>query len=765
MKKTVIIIISTIVFILLASVGALVYFAKSISEEDIQKYAKLGIAKVLPNSTIVIGKSKVSVGTKLYLDVQNVKLTTANGKKLLNVKNVAIDVPLWAILTKGGTVGVKLIEPKVHYVESKRGSNWESAGKSTIKKMAKVKQESKVTSEKKSTKEAVDSKYFSVPAFAANVTLNLLLENLEVDYSLRNKKKGAIKINRFLVKNFGLTSSAAYELKSKLKFGLDDKSNISSEVLAIGEFNLLELLSSNSLSGTSVIKIINTSIDGSKFKIPNVKIDLQTKLDLQGNINGSTKISFDNSSLATSFDLSKKVVTISGLTSNIRISDLLTIYNQPINEVNAGKSAIVLTGKVELKKSKIYPKLQVKLSRPIESSFSDINSKLSLNGSYDGKTIRINPVASLFDGTISIKSSGPLDINSPVLDFTKMKPFLTQITVANLNVEDKVIRDLIYKKRAVSEETTVVSKDSKEKGSVKKDVKVSKKKSAVKVVLPKGRVDLNIVNVKVGENDLSGDGKIIIKNSSVDSKKILLKYNSGTATLKFNTKIQKSINNNFTLNLNNFNMRGLKPFLPTFVKSVSGYFTGRTAGNISLNGDMVRYGIKSKLTARDGAIKGLELDEHLTKALSSLSFLKDKKDKLSPDYFTNFDKLDIIASADNKLITVSKINFKGIKSKISFHGKGKISQPPMKKKSNFYLSLTEKGKLGKELKRATGSAALPLKFTGIDFDLTPDVEYTTNHIAKNASNKAVKKGAEELNKYLKKNGKKDVKKLLKAFGL
>ena len=103
MSKSMKIIISLVITLLLAFAAGVFYISSQINPDEIKTLAIENIEKGLPHANVDIDKIDYSIGTSIKLSVQKISLKLKkNDKPLLMLNEVSLHIPLLAIVTGGG---------------------------------------------------------------------------------------------------------------------------------------------------------------------------------------------------------------------------------------------------------------------------------------------------------------------------------------------------------------------------------------------------------------------------------------------------------------------------------------------------------------------------------------------------------------------------------------------------------------------------------------------------------------------------------------
>ncbi|MCK5883217.1 MAG: hypothetical protein KAG61_05975 [Bacteriovoracaceae bacterium] len=749
--------------IVLAFGGIIFYVSKVITPEEIKKFATDGIESALPAAEVKIGKIDLGFGTSVNLDISNLKLrlkSKRNGRDLLDVKSASVSIPFWAILTGGGTVDVKLFSPNINFREIGKTNNWALASKGKRKKKS---NSAPLASgkEKRSKKKSVKSKSskLAIPALATRISLDLTLKQLGLKYRLKDGNKGVIAIDKLLVKNLGLKSSTAFELRSSIKVNIPDSGDLNLNALLIGEMRLQDLLDKDELQSILMLKLSDINYTGAKLSIPNIKTNLNATIGVSGDVSGGFETTFETSKISSDFFLKGSVIKISKMDISLLIADLIKIGNQSIPDLAPGKSRLNLLGNIDLKGGRISPTLKLDLTPGMVFSANGIDTAVRLNGNYNGKKVHAIAALDMLGGTSSLDFTGHFDINSKKVDLAKLRPFIAKVKISNLNLKEQLIRNALYSKK----KQAPVKKSSPAVAEKSKGESKPQQFTVPQIILPKGKVTLDLVNIKVGDRALNGKGRININNRSIVTHGINLNYSGGKCKITHKTAFSaNNIATRFNLGMQSFNLLGIRPFLPPFIEAVSGFFSGTVAGRVNL-GKALNYKVTTNIRAKDGKIEGLKLGSLIEEFAGKVA--KGKAVKVPSEKLANFQEAQLKGVFTDKVYTVKKLLFVAINNIVKIKGKGKVYPPPhLKKEGKLFLTYRDSQYLSKYVSGITGSKDIPILIKGYGFDLHPDYQYTTKKLAKKAGKKALSKGKKKAKKYLKKNGKKQVKKLLKSFG-
>lgn len=742
MNKNLKIILISLTSLFVLGLGGVGYFVSTkINSKEIHKQVLSALKKSFPKSKIELGKIDVGFGTSIGLKLKKLKITLPkNGKSvpLLEVGDLQVQVPIFAILLGGGNIDIFIESPAVSYIEFGKKNNWELAAK-----------ENETAINKKKDSDNIEEGHSSdivLPAFLAQSRLNLKVRRLKLNYKLKDKSSGKVNLSRFIIKDLNFKEATAFELDSDFQVSLASKKNVSLSTLVLGEFNLAEILETKKIKTRMTIKVSKVDLEDSGLKIPEIKSKVNLEIGEKGDVTGSLDTEFLSNSLSLLFSTGKGAVSVKNLKSDLLLSEIFNIVGLKNKDIEIGKSKFKLNGGVNILKSgAIVPKLEFSISPKFTFRAGKHETSSELTGSYRGIDVFLSTDTDLLKGSILTEFKGKFDLAKPEIKLESMPPFKLKITAENIELPKEML---------VSEEKKSEPKKAQTVGSNNKE------KAPLVPLLPSGSIKLNWNKIKVAGNDLSGSGSFKIRKREIKTKDFKFLYSDGRGSLRLNSKIyQDKIKNKFTFKLKNFDLKGISPFMPKGFGETSGVCTGSAKGTADLVGENVVYKIPTTWDCQRGSISGFDITPMIastTKLLESITKNKNKKkvQKLS-DKYTNFEKLNFSGIASSRSIIIKKFGFTGLKKMITVkRGRGTIF-PSEKKTSTVFLDLFQKS-------YHKGKNKIPLKLRGPGYTLKPDYNYTLKYIAKAEGKKALKKAKKKAKKKLKAKAKKEINKLLKG---
>ncbi len=723
------------VFVIL--VGGLFYYASTkLRPEEIKKIAIEQTQKIFPRAEVTL--QNVSIGWGLNFNVNLEKFafkTTKDNQKvdMMSVDQLVVKVPLWAILTGSGIVEIKLDAPEMNYHEFPEGNNWTYA-------MGDKKSPEEKKKEEEKNGETVSN---SALGFFGKSKINVKLSDVSVKYALRDNSKGDIKVSRFLIKGLNFESSTAFEVASSAKFTMKDQSIVAFDTIAIGEFNIADLVKNGSVSSLVIVKVNNISKTGLEWKFPEIttKIDLLLKKD--GELSGNLATSFESQNkISANFKMAKQI-DITDIAADIVLKDVAAIMGLD-KTIDLSKAKLTARGNVAYgEDKKINANMNFGITPGIVYSKDGVVSNTIVTGDFKGHDLSVKVKTEILEGQVNTSVAGTFDPNEK-FDIAKLKPFDIRIVASGMKVPEKLIRSKLWDKK--TEDTEAAQAEGK-KGAAKVQA------SAPPLGLPPSSVNVEWGNINIGGEDFSGRGKIITSLTSIAIDNMTFKFSKGTGKLSQTMILGKnSSESKFNFEMANLNMSSFKAFLPPFIENFSGTFSGKVNGSATIykNAKPAGYDVNVLADAKNGEIKKLNLSDYINPLLANIPVVKDKVKDKQVKIDGNFETLTMKGHFTNDHYSISAFDFIGINKKVQVSGSGEIYPiPGSSKLSSMDVSFVDNtGKISDILQANVGTKILPIRVTGPGFDMKPDYGYTVSKLAKGALKT---KGQEEIKKVIEKN--------------
>lgn len=754
--------------ILIVGLFGLRYFIlEKIKPEEIRKISLVKIKEVFPNAEVEIGKIELDLGLKINLNVEKLKIYLKNkNTNLVDLGNFSIRIPILSILTGSGSIEIHMGKPKIGFIDIAGKNNWELAMDGAKKNAPSE------SNEKKSNGELAPSEV-AIPAIVSKIKINFFVTDLLLNYKTK-ESTGDFIISKLSIKNFNLMGPAAYEIKSNIKYNIDEKSKISLNLLAIGEVNLSDYIEKKILTNNVEIKLDDISSSSFAGAIPGIDAKVRTVLDgdkISGNV--VTRIG-EKSSVSMDYEVVKRDISISKINGSLALGDLAQNFLDELKTVKLemSKTVLAFNGSFSMNEKGIDPNISFSMDPGFSFSANDINGSIGASGEYRKSNFGLKGEVNLMNGKGQLAIKGKLDPNEKNFKLEKMDPLDIKILLSDATFTEKMIKTLIYgeegdKKSEKKEADTSVASNEK-----------PKEKPMPLVVLPASRISLEIKNIKIGEELFEGKGAFQSDSSRFITKELVFGFSKGKGTLKHVSSFSKNrIDNTMDFKMDHLNLKGFRPFLPNNLKNIHGIFNGSIKGTASLSGEKITYNMDADLLALNGKLEGLNLSEKIKGLVEKIPMLKDKVGAKNYDVDGDFQELKFMGTFKDTIYDLKSFKFIGVNNKVEMTGQGSVYPLPHQNEGQVDVKFYDKtGKLSEILSANAGLNYLPMRLKGKNFDLMPDYNYTLAEVSKGAMKKqtgAVKekvkdKLKDQMNKLLNGQGgsdskKEGVKKLFKGL--
>lgn len=737
MSKTLKIIASVVLGLVIVVGGLLFYASTKINPEEIRKMTIAGIEKSMPGATATLGKIDYSLGFNIKIEFQDLKIILKEDQSLLTaVKDFHFKLPIWAIITNGGTVDLSVSKPEMVYTEyAPKVNNW---GKAFGPQMAKQEDKKDEVKANEGTKGDIE-----VPAFISKSKINVRVTDVDVKYKLADGSNGELKVNRFLLKDLNLTSTTAFEVETDIMATMKDGKKFASHSLVIGQMNLNEFIKEKKIDTTIVVEVNNTSMTGVTHKIPDIKSKVHVLVLPSGNINLEVDSTFG--SVATNqlkVEMIEKKMSIKTFKLEVFLKELGTV----LDKATADKMAMVdfknanftVQGEMELNENQLTSSnIAFGLTQDILVKGAEgLNVSTGMKGKYNNENLQVNLNNKVLDGSLNVEVRGKLNPTEKDFSVDKIGPILVDVLASNIKFSPEMIRKNLYGKKPGAAAEAPAASSAEEGGAGAGGTQSTAVAAKTARKLPHVIVDARWKNLIIGRDEFNGGGKILVKGTTIGSEGIAFQFSKGKGNITFLNKQNPNLlaDTKFTFNLNGLNLNSLQVFLPPQLESIKGDFSGEVKGTLAEGAkNTTNYNVTFSLNATNGEIKGLNLTEHVAGVISKIPMLKDKIGNKDIKVADEFEKLVVKGDVTNQVLNISTFDFTGIKNSTSVVGKGSIGQPLSKRDSVMELVYQDKtGKISEFMMKNIGTDKLPLKLVGLEFALKPDYGYTLSAVAKGA---------------------------------
>lgn len=732
------------VFVVLT--GGLFYYASSkLRPEEIKRMAVEQAQKVFPKSEVTLQNVEIGWGFNFKINLQKLSIMALKDNQkieMMSVEQLVVKVPVWAILTGSGVVEVKMDSPLMNYHElSPEGNNWSYAMSST-----RTLEEKAIEEKRREDNEEKGSS--SVLGIFGRSKINVKLSDVLVKYTLRDNSKGEVKVSRFLIKGLNFESSTAFEVASDARFVMKDKSAVAFSTIAIGEFNIADLMKNGSVSSLVIIKVNNISKSGVDWKFPEITTNVNLLLKKDGELTGDFITSFEGQNkISAKFKMTKQV-EINDWNIEVFLKDIAAIIGLD-KSIDMSKAKLTSKGNIvygEDKKINAY--ISFAIAPGIGYSKEGMNASTTAVGEFKGKDILVKVKTDAMDGQINTSLSGEFDPNEK-FDMAKLKPFDVRIVAAGMKIPEKFIRAKLWDKKA--EESVASSEEAGKKMMVPEAPNTEAAKASAGI--PPSSVSIEWSSINIGGEDFSGRGKIVTSSNAIAVDNMNFKFSKGTGKLTQTMTLGRHSNESrFNFEVDNLNLSSFKAFLPPFIENFTGTFTGKVNGSATMfkTTKPPLFDVNVVANAKNGEIKKLNISDYINPILANIPVVKDQVKDKQVKIDGNFETLTMKGHFTNAQYNLATIDFVGINKKIQVTGSGDIYPlPGSGKLSVMEVNFTDNtGKISDILQKNTGTKILPLRVVGSGFDLKPDYGYTISKLAKGALKT---KGEQKLKEVVQKN--------------
>jgi hypothetical protein len=746
-KVKVIIAVVALFFVLLG--GVFYYASTKLKPEEIKKLTIEQAHKVFPNAEVTLGNVDIGFGLNFKINLEKFRIDALkDGSKIemLSVDQLVVKVPLWAILTNSGIIEIKLDAPMMNYHEFTEGNNWTYA-------MGTKSQEAISDANKKEEDKKADSSSSKVSGsaveFFGKSKINVRFSDVSVKYSLRDNSNGEIKVGKFLIKGLNFESTTAFEVQSVANFVMKDNSKVSFDTLAIGQFNISDLVKNGSVTSNVNIKMSKINKTGLDMKFPDVETNVDVLLKKDGELSGKLVTSFESQNKMTANFKMTKEIEISDINVDIVLKDIAAILGLD-KSIDMSKAKLSSKGNIiYTADKKINANLSFSITPGISYSKEGIVAMTTVTGEFKGKEISGRAKTEVLDGTVISTMNGTFDPNQK-FDMTKLSPFEIKVSANGMKIPEKMIRAKLWDKKPVADEEKESEKSSETKSS---DSTKNTKATAEAQPLPPTNVVVEWANINVGGEDFSGKGRIVTGQKTIAVDNLNFKFSKGLGKLTQTMILGKNASDSkFNFEVQNLNLNSFKAFLPPFVENFSGNFTGKVSGSATMYATATKlptYDVTVIANATKGEIKKLNIGEYINPMLANIPVVKDQARDKQIKIDGNFETFNMKGHFTNNQYSLNSFEFIGLDKKVQVTGNGEIYPIAGKSLSVVEATFTDNGgKISELLQKNTGSKVLPMRLSGPGFDLKPDYGFTINKLAKGAIKT---KGEEKIKEVVQKN--------------
>ncbi|EPZ50400.1 hypothetical protein M902_1299 [Bacteriovorax sp. BAL6_X] len=731
-----------IIFLFLGSIIVfsaiiLIVAKKNLKPDAIRKAFTTQLQKTLPNAEVLTQSLDYSLGINSKVNIRGVDILYPHGGRklpLCSFENLQIEIPFWTMLMGYGTISVNIDNPKVSYIEFKKGSNWENSF--TSKEIVSFKEEKKVIS-KEIQKEGSDSG-LAVLSFFSDASLNFNVTNINANYALRSGSFGEVNIEKLALRDIGLNTTSVFELKSHFILSKGKPNETSFDVLIIGETVLDKWLEEKKLNFNAEVDInnVNSSVLIKPLKKFSLKMDggVENRLMSSKIVVALEEHQFMKSNL--DYDFSKEVLKLSNI--NL-VSDLNNITSYFVNVSDFGVKIKDGQLKVEGSLTSRHDKLFPNITTSVESNMIALGIPVVVNikNNLNSKQIRSAIELKLLEGSIKVGQRTPFVLGVDRFDYLKTSDINLHLQDIQIPTE---IKESMPKQKTVKEEI-------KEENT---DVDISSTNGEVFSNYPvKSKIKFS--NVMLGESPINGQVELSVNRKKLNILSNRLKLGTAPLNIKVNSEInKKGKTTELAASFSEVDISSAALFVPhDIVKSIEGKASGKVDGKLIGKG----YDFNVALNVKEAKLHKINLANVVGSIFKKLEKLANKDISIDGD----ISELSFNGRLDDRYHQFKSYKVVLDEGKYALEGNGKIDfKAPGELLGAIIVNEKE---IKHDLERDYGTAKIPYRLEGVGYALTSDYEFTIEKLAKSAAKNLLKK---ETDKVLQKN-KVKIKKLFKGI--
>lgn len=712
-KKIKIISICVILFVSV-SVGIGLYAKKKLNPEFLKTELVLSLNKLYPNLKIELGDLKVGLGINSHIKISKIKLTSKvlehEFSYLGAFEFIDIKIPVFNILTGGGTIVLEVKKPDIEFRAIENGNNWSKTLDAPLEKV-------EVKNEEKS----------KLPSFLANSQINAHMENLQLQHLDLTGKVNKYKFNNISLKDIGVKRPMAIKLNSEIEF----RSNqlIKFSIDSIGEFSLKSFLEDQIVRTKIISKVSKLSLDEKLINIDeaNISTNLLFRNDKTGRVTFEVKAGNLLETKGEYLILKEEgSLKIENFTTSL--TELNNIYPFKTDQLGLNDASVSLLGEVKVdKKGDLKPFLKAKLLKSIFYTMDDLKIEIE-RGLFVLTENKIDFTSSFstLKGRGELKITNEINLNKKI-DLSALDPFLASLDLNGFIIEESFLKKMMKPK---NEEAKV------DKGEVSK-------------ILP-FILDLKMKNIVLLKEVLSGKGEISAVRDKVAVKNLDLKFAGGEIAINTTTELlKKSSTHKFSIDLEKVDLAKFRVLAPKEMPFATGILNGSIAGNAKSTKKKMTYSFFLKGDARDGEVVNYDFSEVVNQQLERVNQLPyfDKKPLTKIKIPQDYEKITYDLHIKDDQTKIKKVHLIGIKKKIELKSEGLLVE---KGSSEVYVNFFDSKKNYLKFLKEVDMNSFPTRMAGTGYELKPDYNYTTKIFLKSAEKKLKKKAKIAAKKIIKK---------------
>jgi hypothetical protein len=702
------------VILLVTTLVAITFYARQkFNPESLKAELITSLGELYPNLKIDLGNLEVGFGINSHIKISKVKLSSKvlelNKARLGSFDLIDVKIPVFNILTGGGTIVLEVKNPEIEFRSIEKGSNWSKTLESPVKE------------------EIDQSKKSKLPAFLSNSQINAYMQNLLFIHAGAEGKINKYNFNEISLKDIGIKRPMAIKLSSNVEFAGTELIKFSID--SIGEFSLKSFLEDRVVRTKAISKISNLSLGEKNLEIGEVSLNKKILFIKTGRI--TYEISSENLLESKGeYLILKDEGTLKIEKLLLSLEGLNKVYPFKTPGLNLSDSSVNVDGEVVIsKEGYIKPFLKAKM---VKSLFYEVDPiKLELERGVLVLTenkFDLSAAFSTLKGRGELKLKNELDLNKK-LDLSGLDPFSASLDLNGLIFEESLLRKLMEPKTE----------------NIKAKVEAKKVSPIIPFIL-----DLELKNIVLLKEVLNGNTQISAVKDKIAIKNLDLKLAGGRLLVNSTTELLKETSaHKFSIDLEKVNLKTFRNIAPKSMPFATGLLNGSIAGNAKSTGKGMSYSVFLKGHAEDGEIINYDFSEVINERLDKINQLPYfnkkplKKVKIPQDY----EKVTYDFHIKEDVVKIKKIHMIGIKKKIELKSEGQLKANGP---SDVYINFFDKKKNYLKFLAEVDMNSFPTRMTGTGYDLKPDYNYTMKVFLKKAEKRVKKKAKAAVKKVIKK---------------
>jgi len=643
-------------------IGGFIYVKTQLKPEQIKLYSIEKLQEIFPGTIVSVRDVELSVTSSIALlvsDVSIIKSELQSNSDLLNVASIKIEVPFLSLLLGGGNFDVTCDSPKI------------LVGKDTWKVHTQALSHDKTKGKDQEFSEII------IPSFMANSTVDVRTNNMELSVLAADGERREIKLDRAVLKNFGVRSSAGFEIKNVVDtslFGREVQFNLTS----IGSFDFSKYLKSGQLEIVSSYKIQNLSIGKAIALKKVIHGGLKTSLGARGIVAGELTFLGERSKIKTDFEWSNRKIQLSEILGDVFLSDFSDFLSRE-TPFDFGTAVLSLAGSLSIEKDGYNPKVRFSLAQV--GQMVEGNKLLhSLKGRLEDNKISLNLDSEGFGGNATAQIEANFNLMSSEPIEKRLRSYSTSIAISGMTLTEAAYKNFFS---FISFELL---------------------RNQTFFLLPKGSVNFSVSDVLLKGTQINATGVIETDLDAVLLRDIKLEGGSGSATFRQEmTLLKESFRSKSSARFSNFDLDYYNVFLPSSRPRVRGIINGRFLSETTDQDSM-----EIDFNIIKGSFTNLDINEevlNIRKILMSLPSIAGETNKDSLGVIQAFSELTLKGRFTKNVFDIKELALVSAKENFLIEGKGKLrkTQGP-----GIRLYLSDNANLSQKWKLYTGSSKIPI---------------------------------------------------------